>query len=63
MRPKNGRNLSGRDNFYGVIEIPVPYSLLSENNEISVNFTDDGGRMASTTLMVFTTTKALPRSN
>ncbi|MDO6719433.1 hypothetical protein Q4575_08480 [Psychrosphaera sp. 1_MG-2023] len=60
---KNGRNLSGRDNFYGVIEIPVPYSLLSENNEISVNFTDDGGRMASTTLMVFTTTKALPRSN
>ncbi len=46
-------NGQGRDSFYGVIEIPVPYSALRENNAVEVSFPDDGGWLASTALQVF----------
>ncbi|GAB5379498.1 MAG: hypothetical protein Alis3KO_28940 [Aliiglaciecola sp.] len=46
----NGR---GRDNFYGVIEIPVPITSLGEDCLFSLSFPDAGGIMASATLAVF----------
>lgn len=43
----------GRENFFGVIEIPVPYSLLSANNQIEVSFPDAGGYVSSVALRAY----------
>ncbi|QEY12856.1 agarase [Cellvibrio sp. KY-YJ-3] len=43
----------GRENFFGVIEIPVPYSILKANNQIEVTFADDGGHISSAALRAF----------
>ncbi len=42
-----------RDSFYGVLEIPVPYYLLQENNDVVVTFGDSGGNVASVAMQVF----------
>ncbi len=43
----------GRENFYGVLEIPVPITSLSEESNFAVSFPDVGGTLASATLAVF----------
>ena len=48
-----GYDQSTRPQFYGVLEIPVPYNLLQGNNTISVEFDDTGGHVASVALQVF----------
>lgn len=47
-----GYDQANRDDFFGVIEIPVPISLLNANNEIAVTFPDSGGRVSSMILEV-----------
>lgn len=54
----NGR---GRDSFYGVIEVIIPYEYIEVNNIITLNFSDTGGFVATATLQNFTMSKALPR--
>jgi len=51
-----------RATFFGVIEIEVPYSLLQEDNTISVNFPDAGGHVSSVAMQVYNFTKALTRT-
>ncbi|WP_220763767.1 hypothetical protein [Flavobacterium sp. UMI-01] len=51
-----------RDRFYGVIEIPLDYKLLSEKNTVKVSFPDSGGHVASATLRVFNFSKAIKRT-
>ncbi|MBD1390460.1 ricin-type beta-trefoil lectin domain protein [Neiella sp. HB171785] len=51
----------GRDRFFGVIEIPVPYNILSANNTIKVTFPDSGGHVSSVTLQHFKQSKVLGR--
>ncbi|WP_370980161.1 agarase [Agaribacterium sp. ZY112] len=53
----------GRDNFFGVIEIPVPLSALTEDNTVTIEFDDDGGYVSTAALQVFNTSKELPRSS
>lgn len=57
----DGVHNPGRDNFYGVVEIPVPYAALTDNNQITVTFDDAGGYVASAALQVFNATVALNR--
>ncbi|WP_394174821.1 hypothetical protein [Thalassotalea litorea] len=57
-----GKSSAARDGFYGVIEIPVPYSALAENNDISIRFSDTGGFVASTALQVFNAEQPLGRT-
>ncbi|MDF7825923.1 hypothetical protein P4B35_17975 [Pontiellaceae bacterium B12227] len=42
-----------RGQFFGVLEIPVPYSLLQEDNSIVVTFPDSGGHVSSVAMQVF----------
>ena len=52
--PENwaGGDQSGRKNFFGVIEVPVPMGLVSANSGVGVTFPDDGGKVASAILQV-----------
>lgn len=54
-------NGTGRPNFYGVIEIPVPYSALQTSNTVTVNFPDATGFVTTAALQVFNTSIALSR--
>jgi hypothetical protein len=47
-----GYDQANRDDFFGVIDIPVPISLLSQNNTITATFPDSGGRVSSMILEV-----------
>ena len=62
--PENwrGNDQKGRDSFFGVLEIPVPYNLLVANNTVSVTFSDEGGTVSSLTLQVFNFSKNIDRS-
>lgn len=42
-----------RGQFFGVLEIPVPYSLLQSDNTIEVRFEDGGGYVSSVAMQVF----------
>lgn len=42
-----------RPQFFSMLEIPVDYSWLKQDNVVSVSFADDGGFVTSTTLQVF----------
>ena len=57
-----GKQFTGRDNYFGVIEIPVPLSALQTSNTIAVEFSDDGGFVSTAALQVFTSTAAINRS-
>lgn len=48
-----GYDQADKDRFFGVIEIPVPYNLLKENNTVDVTFSDNGGHVSSVILQVF----------
>ncbi len=47
-----GYDQANRDDFFGMIEIPVPIELLNSNNTVSVTFPDSGGRVSSMILAV-----------
>ena len=46
-------NGQGRDNFYGVLEVPVPITDVNQETTFNLAFPDDGGTLASATLAVF----------
>lgn len=48
-----GDEQTSRANFFGLVEVPVPYHLISESNDIELRFLDDGGRVSSVTLRCF----------
>lgn len=48
-----GYDQAQRARFFGVIEIPVPFELLTANNQISVTLADTGGHISSVVLQVF----------
>ncbi|MEM8523827.1 MAG: T9SS type A sorting domain-containing protein [Bacteroidota bacterium] len=58
-----GYDQKTRDQFFGVLEIPVPYSLLQENNTISIKFGDSGGHISSLALQVFNFSVPIERSD
>ncbi|MDX9747808.1 MAG: T9SS type A sorting domain-containing protein [Paludibacter sp.] len=45
-----GYDQSNREDFFGAIDIPIPVSLLKNNNQISVTFPDSGGYISSVVL-------------
>ncbi|AWB68235.1 hypothetical protein C2869_18255 [Saccharobesus litoralis] len=51
-----------RDSFFGVIEVPVSYELLQQNNEIELTFDDASGFVTSMVLQVFEQSKTPTRS-
>lgn len=59
---KQGKSKTGRENFFGVIEIPVPYSALQTDNDVQVQFADTGGYVSSMALQVVTSSKAITYS-
>ena len=48
-----GYNQAQRERFFGVIEIPVPYSLLATDNQISIQLPDTGGHVSSVVIQGF----------
>lgn len=47
-----GYDQANRDDFFGMIEIPVSMDLLATDNTVSVTFPDSGGRVSSMILAV-----------
>jgi hypothetical protein len=47
-----GYDQANRDDFFGMIEIPFPAYVLKENNTVTVEFPDTGGRISSMILSV-----------
>ena len=47
--------------FFGVIEVPVPYSILATNNEINIAFPDSTGFISTVILQVFKFSKEIVR--
>ncbi|TXF87905.1 T9SS type A sorting domain-containing protein [Neolewinella aurantiaca] len=58
-----GYDQNNRDRFFGMLEIPVPYSLLQESNEIVVTFPDNGGHVSSVALQTFAFSREVQRSS
>lgn len=56
-----GDGQADRASFFGVLEIPVDYNLLAEDNTITVQFEDQGGHVSTATLQAFSFSKALAR--
>ncbi len=48
-----GDDQKDRETFFGVLEIPVEYSLLKAENTISLTFPDAGGHVSTVTMQVF----------
>lgn len=57
-----GGNQTQRDNFFGVIEVPVPYPIIRDTNSISVKFSDNGGYVSSVALQTFDFSREINRS-
>ncbi|WP_010181986.1 T9SS type A sorting domain-containing protein [Aquimarina agarilytica] len=52
-----------RDNFFGILEIPVPYAnLVAGNNEVTVTYSDDGGFVSSLALQTFDFSREVNRT-
>lgn len=47
-----GYDQANRDDFFGMIDIPVPANLIQTNNSVSIRFSDSGGRISSVVLNV-----------
>jgi agarase len=58
-----GYDQNNRDRFFGVLEIPVPYALLQENNEVVVTFPDEGGHVSSVALQIFAFSREVNRGS
>ncbi|WP_111708166.1 T9SS type A sorting domain-containing protein [Lutibacter citreus] len=57
-----GNDQKGRDEFFGVLEIEVPYNILKTDNKVSISFNDNGGHISSLTMQVFNFSKEITRS-
>lgn len=51
----------GHESFFGVLEIPVPFNLISDSNLVDVTFPDNGGYISSVVLQVFDHSAPLER--
>ncbi|OHX66621.1 T9SS type A sorting domain-containing protein [Flammeovirga pacifica] len=47
-----GYDQANRDDFFGVIEVPIPHQLLTVNNKVDISFPDEGGTLSSIILSV-----------
>ncbi|MEM6829809.1 MAG: T9SS type A sorting domain-containing protein, partial [Bacteroidota bacterium] len=47
-----------RDEFFGVLEVPVPYPLIQEKNEVTITFSDNGGHVSSISMQHYNQTAA-----
>jgi len=47
-----GYDQANRDDFFGMINIPVPIQYISENNVVEIEFPDNSGRISSVILQV-----------
>ncbi|MBD0401568.1 T9SS type A sorting domain-containing protein [Flammeovirga sp. EKP202] len=47
-----GYDQADREDFFGVIEVPIPYQLLKANNTVELKFSDEGGTVSSVVLSV-----------
>ncbi len=54
-----GHEGDDRELFFGQLDIPVPYSILEEDNLVSVTFPDSGGYVTSVSLRTFAFSKNL----
>ena len=54
-------NGAGREAFFGVLEIPLPWSVISANNQVDVTFGDSGGHVSSVALQVFNQSRVVTR--
>jgi agarase len=54
-------NGNGRDAFFGVLEIPVPWSAIQGNNQVDVTFPDTGGHISSVALQTFNHSSTIVR--
>ena len=52
-----------RPNYFGVLEIPIPYEALKTDNIISIQFQDDGGYISSVTLQAYKFSRSIKRSS
>ncbi|WP_050809594.1 T9SS type A sorting domain-containing protein [Ochrovirga pacifica] len=48
-----GYNQADKKRFFGTLEIPVPYHLIQESNNITVQYPDNGGHISSVILQAF----------
>lgn len=55
------RNGAGRAEFFGVLEIPVPWAAMTGSNRIEVTFAEDGGHVSSVALQIFNQSQAVIR--
>ncbi len=62
--PGNWRGYDQKDrgSFFGVLEIPIPYKVIKEKNEVSIEFPDSDGFISSVCLQVFNFDTPLKRS-
>lgn len=54
-------NGDGHENFFGVLEIPVPFSSVADSNIVEITFPDTGGHVSSVALQVFDQSIAISR--
>jgi agarase len=54
-------NGQGQPRFFGVLEIPVPWSAIASDNQVDVTFPDNGGYVSSVALQVFDQSVAVTR--
>ena len=54
-------NGNGRDEFFGVLEIPVPWAAIQASNQIDVTFPENGGHVSSIALQIFNQSSAIVR--
>ncbi len=48
-----GYDQAQKNRFFGTLEIPVAYDILTANNVVAVEFPDSGGHISSVTMQVF----------
>ncbi|WP_343329109.1 T9SS type A sorting domain-containing protein [Polaribacter staleyi] len=48
-----GYNMKPRFRWFGTLEIPIDYSLLQNNNTITIEFPDNGGHISTVTMQVY----------
>lgn len=58
-----GDNQYQRERFFGLLEIPVSFDDLQENNQISVKFADNGGHISTITMQVYEFSKNIRNVN
>ena len=55
-----GYDQADRSSFFGVLEIPVPFDLLQNNNQIEISFPDSGGKVSSLSVQLFNFSEDFP---